>query len=207
MTKAEFKLFLQSISNNDLYLLARKYFLLETLGIKLIEWKFQMIGDECNNRKLNSAIQSALDDSIYIASIIKDNCLRFIPKLKRIDMLNDDELSGLLSGLKKQPVTQSEEILNNSFFEKIPGLFIFKIEDKTFECKEFRLGDYLIIDCMCLIREGDMIFSMMNNDCKFLRVMESGDYYNLMSLTKEEQFRIIKSELHNIGVVKYIVKK
>ncbi|MGA2296027.1 MAG: S24 family peptidase [FCB group bacterium] len=214
--QTEFELILQNATKQELYTLAKKYYIFEQTGVLKNSWKFLAISKKCKEKN-PKILADAINDANITLNYIEDymNELRVVD-IKRIDYLSRQELINFLETNIGAAKTQPPLDLNN--VKKVDLLKAFGIQEGTIFCKvsgasmeEAKIfdGDTLIVDTMHEAKNKDIIVASVNNEVfvkrlklsrgKVWLISENGDYEDV-EIKEDIAFKII-------GVVRNVVRK
>lgn len=216
--KNNFEQKLKKVSNQELYLLTKKYLVSFHLAKKFPRWKLKFIYNEClkRNRKIyDDALQDAL---ITIHSFDKNHSLfdTQVVDIQRIDHLNKTELEIYLNSVAAgEGIPIFSQISPKTLFNELSKFFI---SDNVFFCQVSGLSmieaginnnSILIVEKVTKPDNNDIVVFAMDGELFVKRYLKKGK--NIIFKSENENYPdIVPNQYNNIeilGVVRYVINK
>lgn len=207
------KLLPETISDNDLYLLTRKFWLNELLfsrRCEFLDWAYAL----CSRRNIKIFDDAMKDSYILYLSIVDGNSCMKVTDIKRIDYLDSYELQMLLHNLgaaTNYPSPESvEQTATNLFVELgVPkdSLLLCKVSGESMTDARIYDGDTLVVDTSAQPNDGNIVVVSVNNQYLVKRLRVSNNTTKLISEHPDYPDILIDSDtpIKFFGVVRRVL--
>jgi DNA polymerase V len=212
MVQKELIIHLKSLSDHDLYLLARQQTARQAAGLPCDDKKLGLILDECELRN-KKIIDTALNDAYFSFPDVQIGRRKCIG-LKRIDFMTEDELKHFVSNFQPNFLTLENisfdmemDKLHKLLGIKKENMLLYRVEGDSMVNAGINDGSILIIDT----RLGDLnrkIVLVYINDKAFVKRMLIRDGQTWL-ISENDRFQPVliteEMDLHIIGIVRHVL--
>ncbi len=214
MKRSEFIRYVDKLSDNGLYELAKKFIISEGRGNKHNYWKLDIINDTAVKRNPGIIKDAQNDACIIISSLEADMQELKVIDIKRIDYLSKEELvifiRQTIGAAKGNPPLDMDsekavDILKRFGLNK--NTILCKVTGQSMENARIFDGDTIIVDTKAEPKNGCIVVASVNSEL-FVKRMKKHDGI-LWLLSENEDFQDLKItddiDFRIIGVVKKAV--
>ena len=206
MTAEKYKNYLKSLTDFELYTLAKKNIITGETGLNLFEWQSELIYNECRTRHPDLYSAALNDAEMMIASRTSSLDDVNISDIFRPSLMTRAEINSLLGNKTENNKYDDITVITNAAYVNNPNYIFCKVSGDSMTQDGIFEDDILIVE-KAPPHDGKIIVAALNDALfvKRYRKDEKGEW--LCSANDKYPPFLITSdiEFHTLGIVRYVV--